>query len=428
MLSVEHPQDQVLNLSTQAEEAQARRRKKDRKRTLMHWMRRVAFTLLFAGIVLAFVFALRPQPVGVDVGQATRGSLEVVIEESGVTRVKDRYSVSAPVAGHLLRVSLEPNDIVTEGQVLATLVPGEAPLLDQRSRAQAEARLSAALSSAALAQSQIIRATTAKDLAVQDLARKRSLAKAHAISEETLEQAQFIAQIRTDELSSAVFGSKVAAEEARVARMALTKESTHKALEHVDVLSPVSGRVLRVLQKSAGIVAAGTPLLEVGEPGALEVVVDLLTTDAVQVRPGSPVVINGWGGPRALSGRVRQIEPSAFTRPSALGVDEQRVNVVVVITDPRENWAALGDGYRVEVRLVLWHGEGVTKVPQGAVFRSGNGWAVFVLENDVARLTRVQVGQRGETEVEVTSGVRPGVAVLVHPGDAVRDGVRVRAR
>jgi HlyD family secretion protein len=197
---------------------------------------------------------------------------------------------------------------------------------------------------------------------------------------------------------------------------------------HVGVVAPISGSVLRVHQQSAGVVQAGTPLVEVGDPSALEVVVDLLTTDAVHVKTGTPVVIQGWGGDRPIAGKVRRIEPSAFTRPSALGVDEQRVNVVVALTEPRELWAVLGDGYRVEARLVLWQGDNVVKVPQGAVFRHGDGWAVFRVDAGVARLTPVKIGHRGETEAEIVSGLAVGAAVAVHPGDRVKDGSSVEPR
>jgi HlyD family secretion protein len=184
--------------------------------------------------------------------------------------------------------------------------------------------------------------------------------------------------------------------------------------------------VLRVLQESAGVVQAGAPLLEVGNPEVLELVVDLLTTDAVRVQPGTPVAIQRWGGDRPLAARVREIEPSAFTKLSALGVEEQRVNVIAVLTEPRP--AALGDGFRIEARLVLWEGRDVLKVPQGAAFRRGDGWAVFRVDSGRARLTEVQLGHRGETEVEILGGLEVGAEVAVHPGDRVKDGVRVEAR
>jgi HlyD family secretion protein len=235
--------------------------------------------------------------------------------------------------------------------------------------------------------------------------------------------------MRQEELTSAEFATRVAAEEARVARVALGRERSGGAVtRHIDVLSPISGRVLRVHQKSAAVVAPSTPLVEVGDTAKLEVVVDLLTTDAVQVQPGTPVALRGWGGRATIAARVRRIEPSAFTRPSALGVDEQRVNVVVAFTDPQERWTMLGDGYRVEARLVLWRADSVLKVPHGAVFRRGAGWAAYRIDGDRARLVPVEVGHWGETEVEVTSGLDAGAELAVYPGDRVKDGVRVEPR
>jgi HlyD family secretion protein len=186
--------------------------------------------------------------------------------------------------------------------------------------------------------------------------------------------------------------------------------------------------VLRVVQKSAGVVPAGAPLLEIGDPSALEVVVDLLTTDAVHVKPGTAATLEGWGGDGPLEARVRLLEPSAFTRPSALGVDEQRVNVILALAEPRERWSALADGYRVEARLVVWRGTEVTKAPVGAVFRHGDTWAAFRVDGGVAHLVPVTVGHRGETEVEVLSGLNAGAQVVVHAGDRVRDGVEVDVR
>jgi HlyD family secretion protein len=210
-----------------------------------------------------------------------------------------------------------------------------------------------------------------------------------------------------------------------MARAALSHDLTATGRERrVEVLAPASGRVLRVHQKSAGVVQAGTPLVEVGNPQALELVIDLLTTDAVHVAVGTAASITGWGG-EPLAGKVSRVEPSGFTRPSALGVDEQRVNVIVALTEPPARWAALGDGYRVEARLVLWQGESVLQVPGGAVFRRGQGWAAFRVHEGVAHLVNVQIGHRGEQAVEILSGLGPGDAVAVHPGDRMKDGARV---
>jgi HlyD family secretion protein len=379
--------------------------------------------------VLAGVYAFRPRPVPIDVGAVSRGALSVEVRESGMTRIRDRYVVSAPVSGNLLRISLEPNDTVSEGQALALLAPLPVALLDERARAEAEARLAATRSGSSQAEAQVTRARTAKELAERELDRSQKLRDTGVIAVERTEQAQFDARLRSDELSSAVFASKVAAEEVRLARAALVHQ--RGAIPHeppLAVLAPVSGHVLRVQHESAGVTTVGTPLLELGDLSRLEVVVDLLTTDAVQVAPGTSVSIEGWGGARALAGRVRKVELAGFTRPSALGVDEQRTNVWIRISDPREHWATLGDGYRVEVRLVTWAANDVVKAPQSALFRRGDTWAAFRVEDGVARLVPVSIGHRGDTEVEVVSGLTAGDQVVVSPGDRVEDGVRVAVR
>jgi HlyD family secretion protein len=407
----------------------ATRKARERRRALARNARHAALGLVILAAAAGAVSALRPQPVPVDLTRAVRGALSVVIEEDGTTRVKDRFVVSAPVAGSLSRLTLEPGDPVKEGDALAEIAPAQSPLLDERTRAEAQARLGAALSALGQAEAQVSRARVQKDLAVQELGRTQKLFSGGSIAAQALEQADFAARMRGEELSSAEFAHKVAGEQVRVARVALGRDgATAAADRHVDVVSPVSGRVLRVLQKSAGVVPPSTPLVEVGDPGALEVVVDLLTTDAVHIAPGTPVSIRGWGGDHAINGRVRRVEPSAFTRPSALGVDEQRVNVIVALTDPHETWAALGDGYRVQARIVLWQSDRVLKVPQGAVFRRGDGWAVFEAANGRAKLTPVNVGHRGETEAEIVGGLADDATVLVHPGDRVKDGVRVESR
>jgi len=420
---IDHPADPV------------RHRARERRRSFARRLRRALLAAALAAAAVGAVLALRPRPVPVDAVPTARGRLVVAVEESGRTRVKDRYVVSAPAAGSLSRLALEPGDTVREGDALAEIAPTVAPLLDPRARAEAEARLGAALSALGQARAQAARAEAAKGLSEQELARVRRLADAGSIARQPLEQAEFEARMRSEEHASAVFAGKVAAEEVRLARVALGREGEHGARgargrrdRHLDVVAPVSGRVLRVFQKSAGVVPAGTPLVEIGDPAALEVVVDVLTTVAVQVRSGTPVTIQGWGGDAPLAGRVRLVEPSGFTRPSALGVDEQRVNVIIALTDPRERWAALGDGYRVEARLVLWEAADVLKAPQGAVFRQGESWGAFRVDGGKATLVPVQIGHRGETEVEILSGLPAGATVAVHPGDRVKNGARVEAR
>lgn len=405
-----------------------RKRSRERQRRAARLVRRGLLGALLLGATVATVLALRPRPVPIDAAQATRAALVVAVEETGMTRVKDRYVVSAPVTGTLSRVTFEPGDEVQEGDVLSVVVPAPSPLLDERARAQAEGRLGAALSSLAQARAQASRAVNARELADRDLARVRALVGSGSLSQQSLDQAEFDARMRGDEVSSADFATRVAAEEVRIARATLGGASASKVDTHVDVLAPTSGRVLSVHQKSAGVVQAGTPILEVGDPRVLEVVIDLLTTDAVHVGPGTPATIQGWGGDVPLAARVRRVEPSAFTRASALGVDEQRVNVILVPTDPPDRWVSLADGYRVEGRLVVWRGDDVLQVPQGAVFRHGDGWAAFRIVGGVAHLAPVRIGYRGDTQVQILSGIDPGDIVAVHPGDRVKDGVRVEVR
>lgn len=404
------------------------RKARERRRTFVKRVRQGLLILALLGAALATVWSLRPRPVLVDVARAELGPLVVAVEESGRTRVKDRYVVSAPTTGRLSRLLIEPGDSVVEGQTVAELSPALSPLIDERTRREAQARVGAARSALGQAKVQRTRALAAKEQAERELVRTRELVSSGSLPARELEQAEFTARMQAEELASAEFAVKVANEEVRVARAALEGGGEAGQNNHIDVLAPASGRVLRVHQESAGLVQAGAPLLEVGDPTVLEGVVDLLTTDAVHVQPGTPVLIKGWGGERALNGRVRKVEPSAFTRPSALGVDEQRVNVIVSFTEPPQEWAVLGDGYHIEGRLILWQGERVLKVPLGAVFRYGDGWAAFRVVEERAELTAIEVGHRGETEIEVTGGLGVGDSVVVHPGDRVKDGVGVEVR
>jgi HlyD family secretion protein len=402
-------------------------RQRERKRQVSRWLRRALFTLVALGAVAATATALRPRPVPVELTRATRAPLTVAVEESGTVRIKDRFVVSAPVSGTLGRIAFEVGDTVKAGTPVAELAPMAAPLLDPRSRAEAEARLGAALSSEGQAGAQVARARAAQDQAEQDLARYRRLSAGGAVTEQAFEQAAFAARMRTDELQSALFGLETSGEQVRMARAALGRATgvPGAAGRAVEVRAPVSGKILRIQQKSAGVVAAGTPLLELGDDARLEVVVDLLTTDAVRVRPGSRAIVHGWGGDD-LNGRVHRIEPSAFTRISALGVEEQRVNVVIDLDEPRARWANLGDGFRVEVRIVVAQVDRALTLPLGAVFRSGNRWAVFRVDQGVARTTPIEVGHRAEAVVEVAAGLPEGAEVVVHPGDRVRNDVRVQ--
>jgi HlyD family secretion protein len=405
------------------------RGRREHRRRRARLLRRASWSALALAAGIGALVALRPEPVPVDAAQVERGPLVVAVEESGVTRVKDRYLVSAPLAGELSRIWLEPGDEVQKGDILAQLAPSPPPLLDERARGEARARLRAALSALGQARAQVARATAAKELADRDHGRDLMLALKGSIAPQGLDRSAFDARMRADELASANFGVSVAEEEVHRARVVLEQSAeTSAEAPSADVPAPVPGNILRVLQRSAGLIGAGSPLLEIGDLARLEVVVDMLTTDAVQIEPGTPAEIVGWGLERTLHAEVLRIEPSAFTKLSALGVDEQRVNVILTLTDPRPLWLALGDGYRVQARVPLWKANAVMKVPLGALFRHGDGWAVFRLDGETARLANVEIGHRGETEAEIRSGLSLGSRVAVHPGDRVKDGARIHVR
>jgi HlyD family secretion protein len=402
--------------------------RRSRNRSL--WLRRGLGALFVLVVGAAIGWAWMPKPVPVDLTQASRGELEVSIDEDGRTRVKDRYRVSAPLLANLARIELHPGDAVQPGTVLARLVPLSPPLLDARTRAGAEAQVAAAAAARSQALATIGRVQTSLEFARSELARQRQLSGTGATSARSTEQAELQERTLREELASAQFGAKVAENQLRVAQASLGRlDARGRASdEQLEITAPVAGRVLQVLQESEGVVQPGTPLLELGDPAALELVVDVLTSDAVHVRPGTPVRIERWGGDYPLRAHVRLVEPSAFTRISALGVEEQRVNLIVDLDEPSERWAALGDGYRVEAHVVLWHGADVLRVPAGAVFRRGDGWAVFAAAQGKAKLAAVKVGRRNAQHVEILEGLEQGAQVVVHPSDRVVDGASIAQR
>ncbi len=403
---------------------------KKRRRALSRWIKR-AVPLAVAALLLALIVkAMLPKPVSVDVAVAETAALRVTVDEDGVTRVKDRFVVSAPLTGSLARLELDPGDTVKQGDVVARIVPLTPALLDDRSKQSAEARVAAALAAQRQASAQVERARANQEFVQKSTERERSLAEKGVTARANVDQAELAQRTANAELESAKFGAKVADYEVEVARATLGrlgKKVKPGSEEQLLVKSPVAGRVLKVLHKSEGVVQAGTPLLEVGDPAALEIVVDVLTSDAVDVKPGTPATLGEWGG-APLPARVRIIEPSAFTRLSALGVEEQRVNVVLEPQGPVEPWARLGDGYRVKAEIVTHEKADALQVPASAVFRRDSGWAVFRVEGDVVKLGSVQLGLRTQRRVEVVAGLEPGARVVVHPSDRVSDGVKVMAR
>jgi HlyD family secretion protein len=319
---------------------------------------------------------------------------------------------------------------VKQGDVLARIVPLAAPLLDARSRKTAEAQVKASAAALRQANAAIERARVALTFARTQANRERELVKHGGTTQAAVERAELEQRSREADVTSAEFAARVASYEHQMAEAALGRHDARPgaALDDQMVLpSPIGGRVLKVFQESEGVVQAGAPLVELGDPEALEVVVDVLTSDAVQIAPGAAVTLERWGG-APLRASVRLVEPSAFTKLSSLGVEEQRVNAVIDLRDPYAQWSALGDGYRVEARIVAWRADEVLRVPSSAVFRHGEGWAVYVVEQGAARLTPVVLGRRSTLEAQVESGLAEGTPVVVHPGDRVRDGVRLAER
>jgi HlyD family secretion protein len=378
-------------------------------------------------LIGATLYALRASPVGVETAAVVRGTLRVTVDEDGHSRVTDRYLISAPLAGTVIRPTLRAGDSVRQGDVVVRLVPIATPLLDPRARTEAEARLAAAQAAESQAAVAVTTARSAAEFARREGARQRVLFEAGATSSVGVEQAELAAATRAEELASAEYGERIASSEVRVARAALERLGNGSTRpDQFPVRAPVRGTVLRVVQESEGVVQAGTPLLEIGDPASLEAVVDVLTTDAVGIKPGAPVRIERWGGDSALRAHVRRVEPSAFTKLSALGVEEQRVNVVIAFDDAAPGRIPLGDGFRVEASILVWQGENRLLVPAGAVFRHDAGWSAYVLENGKARLATIEIGRRNGTEVEVLGGLREGQQVVLYPTDNVVDGARVR--
>jgi HlyD family secretion protein len=390
-------------------------------------VKRAIWAVVAAGLAATLAIGLRPKPVGVETAAVTVGTLVVTVDEDGRTRVKDRYVISAPLAGTVTRMTLEAGDSVAQGAVVARLVPSASPLLDPRSRAEAEARVAAARGALSQAGTAVERARAAYGFARREAERQRALLREGATAPQTAEQAELSERMRQEDVASAEFGRRVAASDLLLAQAALARIGA-VSRDEFSIRAPVRGQVLRVLQESEGVVQPGSPLLEIGDPLALEVVVDVLTTDAVDIRPGAPVRIERWGGDSALTGHVHQVEPSAFTRLSALGVEEQRVNVVIDPDAPRERWGRLGDGYRVEASIVVWVGRDRLLAPGGAVFRQGEGWATYVVKDGRTRLRSIELGRRNASQIEVLKGLRAGERVVLYPTDKVRDGARAEVR
>lgn len=390
--------------------------------------RRAAMAAGAVAVVAALAWAFAPRPVPVEVASVRVGTFEQWIEEDGQTRVRERYVVSAPVAARTARSTLHEGDAVAAGDVVAVLAPAMASLLDERSAAEAAARLRGATAAVERADARLERARIAQDQARRELQRDEQLATQGFVAPAHLEDQRRGLEAARRELQAAQAEREVALQErAQAAAVLRPAAAGPEGGRPLAVRSPVAGVVLRRPLVSEATVPAGTALVELGDPAQLEVVAELLTTDAVQARPGTPVVVERWGGP-AVRAQVRRVEPAAFTKVSALGIEEQRVKVVIDPVEPPAAWRRLGDGYRVGVRVVTASVPQALQVPVGAVFPEGDGEAVYRLDGGRARLVPVEVGGRNGAQAWVRSGLQAGQQVLLYPPAQVRDGGRVQVR
>ena len=386
--------------------------------------------LMGAALVLALLtVAMWPETIPVEVGPVSRGPLVVTLDEEGETRVHDRFVVSAPVSGRVLRIDLEPGDTVVRGKTVIARVQADAPpLLDARTRAEAEAAVDTARGALGRAQAEEQRARASLDLANADLARERKLETSGLTTRQALDARLAAVQTAEEALRAAQFAAAATTAELARARARLMPATLEAGGRVLPVLAPVDGVVLRRLRESESVVPAGDPLVEIGDPRHIEIVSDLLSTDAVRVKPGMRVLVEGWGGDQTLAATVRRVEPSGFTKVSALGVEEQRVNVLMDFDAAADAWKHLGDAFRVEVRIVVWEAESVVKVPTSALFRVGDTWAAYVVDAGRARRVLLELGQRTSQEAEVRSGLSESQVVVLHPGDLLVDGSRVVVR
>ncbi|MCC7508246.1 MAG: HlyD family efflux transporter periplasmic adaptor subunit [Planctomycetes bacterium] len=391
----------------------------------MKWVKRAAFIVVALGILALVAYGFMPKPVDVETAKVTRGELLVTIDNESRTRVRDRYTIVAPIAANMSRTSLKPGDTVAAGQQLCSLMPLPPQPLDARAQAEAKARILAAEQRALAAEAAVTAATAERKFAIKEHERLEGLGKKQLVSEEVVQAADTRRAAAEASLQSAQFSKAAAGHDLEMARAALVFSNDGADLAALPLVSPVAGRVLRVYRESAGAVMPGEMLIEIGNPASLEVVADVLSRDAVRIKPGMRVRMERWGGEGSLKGRVRVIEPSGFTKLSALGVEEQRVNVVIDFDEPPQKWAALGDSYRVEARVILVERLQTLKVPAGALFNTEDGPALFQVRDGVAHELKVKVGVRNGLEAEVLSGLNEGDEVIIHPGDNVKDGVEI---
>ena len=392
---------------------------------------RALLALLALFVASGFAWALWPKPIPVDVAAVSRGPLTVTVDEEGKTRIRHVYAVSAPITGQLQRLALQAGDKVTKDEtVVAIIEPSTPPLLDVRTIREQTAQVAAAKAFVVLAEAEVRAARTDLQFAQSELSRAETLQHTQAISERALEKARIDVDTRNAAVARAQANEEMRKRELESAEARLLPPDDAYAGRVpasccVRVITPESGRILKLIQESERVVLAGSPLVEIGDPSDIEIVVELLSAEAVRVLEGSDAVIESWGGGAPLKAHVRRVEPSGFTKVSALGIEEQRVRVVLDLADGERAPERLGHDYRVFVRISTFASSDVLRVPVSALFRKGDTWAVFVADDGRARVAKIEIGERNATFAEVRSGLEAGLHVIMHPSDRVGDGVAV---
>jgi HlyD family secretion protein len=391
------------------------------------------WSLVLLGCIAAIIYLLRPTPILVDTAVTTIGPLTITAREDGLTRIRERYEISTPLAGRLLRITHEVGDnVIADQTVLARMEPTLPTLLDPRSVAQAQARVRAAERRLEVARLRLETARAEAEHAETERIRLYQLSRQDAATDKELKEAELLSKLRADARRTAEYAIEIAEYELELENAALVITSgepdEESDLTELVIRAPINGRILRIQQENSAVIPAGTVLMELGDPADLELVVDVLSRDAVKIRPGANVTLNRWGGDRPLRGQVRYVEPAGFTKFSALGVEEQRVNVVIDLIEPPEERGALGDAFRVEAEITLWHADDVLRIPTAALFRVGGRWAAFFVSDGIAEQRELEIGQINESMAEVIGGAEAGQTVIVYPGDRVQPGTRVRPR
>lgn len=394
---------------------------------------KISLVIVVCGLL---VYAFIPERVKVDMVVVEKGDLLITLEGEGKTRIHDIYVVSTPIDGRITRIASEPGDIVTAGKsIIANMHPANPQFLDKRSETQARADVEGARAALALATSRVKQTRAQLEYDISDYKRTEELYKKKSVSKSTLERSELQLKTLRAELETTLSNRKVMVSRLEAAKARLLQPEENDIAKsqaekgcNICIHAPVDGRVLRILHKSESIVPVGTPLVEIGDPADLEVKIEMLSTNAVRVNVGDEALIKRWGGKEDINARVKVIEPSGFTKISALGVEEQRVNVILTFVDAFEKWKALGDAFRVEAAIIIDRVDNVVKVPLSALFRQNENWSVFKIVEGTAVLHQVEVGRRNDRFAEITSGLSVDDIIISHPGNNVEDGVAVEMR